>query len=48
MKFCNATAEIGNLEVGRDATDATHVVWTDKREGWNSYVGYVSSYVISS
>ena len=35
VTLCHTPAGIGNSKVERDDTDAR---WTDRREGWNSYV----------
>ena len=36
VTFFDTAAGIGNSEMGSDAN--TNAIWTDRREGWNSYV----------
>ena len=43
--FCNTTAGIGNLEVGRYAADTGG---TDRIEGWNIYVDYIATLLLES
>ena len=46
MALYDTTAGTGNLEMGSDANNAAAAVWTDRHEGWNSYVdrAYLNGY----